>query len=776
MVLLFSMVWNLTGFSQQPNIIFIYADDWGYGDLSLHGHHTITTPNLDQLAAEGTEFLQFNVCNPVCSPSRVAVMTGLYPSRFHIHQHFANHQLNMDRNMPDWLDPSVPMISSLFKEAGYRTAHYGKWHLTNSGVIDPPLPLEYGYDESFVYNGPGPQVGVPATRSTAKGVDNCMDFIERDPDKPFFINLWIHESHAVIDPPQDAKDAYAHVEEPFRSYYACISYADRELGRLFHYLQDQQLDSSTLVIFSSDNGPELPSADSSAKTYYSRGETAGLRGQKRSLFEGGVGVPFIVHWPGTVPAGKINNTSHIAAVDILPSLCAVAGIDLPEEYISDGEDLSESLLGGDQQRKKPLFWDWRGASNLENWPRMAVRSGDWKFVINEDESEKLLFNIQANRVEENDSLEYYPELADSLYRMVSDWKEGLPRNIPIHEVGFYTNKDGNQVIVDFSETAGSLSELMDAEFRLYKSDKYTEIPIDSVSYDEQRIYLHLSEDPLPGPDDQLSIAFRTGKVSTSVGTSLLYFSTEAVENRIQSGPEIITLEFNVFDSSNMFRLPGAAVQTNDLVAETNLNGEAYFNLEEGSYTYGAEKDNYTSVTDSLVLSKDTLINLFLHPTLASVKFRISDGNNLLYQAEVEIDEKKAMSNSVGISIFEDLLIGKFYPYSITKTGYNELLDSLVLQRDTTISAALSLSTGMGSYAKDGLKVFPNPVQSTLFFESSETISRIEICDLRAAVIKLLEVNDFNATIDMTGYADGVYIARIYRDGLQTLSLNVIKSE
>jgi len=110
--------------AQQPNVIFIYADDWGYGDLSLHGHSTITTPNLDQLAQEGTEFLQFNVCNPVCSPSRVAIMTGHYPARHFVHQHFANHDLNMSRGMPDWLDPEAPMLSRLFQEAGYYTVQF----------------------------------------------------------------------------------------------------------------------------------------------------------------------------------------------------------------------------------------------------------------------------------------------------------------------------------------------------------------------------------------------------------------------------------------------------------------------------------------------------------------------------------------------------------------------------------------------------------------------------------------------------------------------------
>ena len=331
--------------AQKPNIIFIYADDWGYGDLSLHGHPVITTPNLDRLASEGMNFKQFNVLNPVCSPSRVAVMTGHYPSRYSIHQHFADPELNRSRDMPDWLDPQAPMLPRLLKEAGYKTAHYGKWHLTNTGVYNPPLPVEYGYDESRVFNGPGPNVGVPTGISTGATVDFTMDFIQRAGNEPFFVNLWIHESHTVIDPPQDAKDAYAHVEEPYRSYYACISYADRELGRLFQFLKENNLEENTLVIFSSDNGPEVPNEDPTRITYYSRGSTAGLRGQKRSLHEGGVGVPFIVHWPGRVPAGQVDHVTNISAVDILPTFLSIAGIDLPDNYKPDGEDLSASFFG-----------------------------------------------------------------------------------------------------------------------------------------------------------------------------------------------------------------------------------------------------------------------------------------------------------------------------------------------------------------------------------------------------------------------------------------------
>ena len=157
--------------------------------------------------------------------------------------------------------------------------------------------------------------------------------------------------------------------------------------------------------------------------------------------------------------------------------------------------MSGSLLGGDQQRTKPLFWDWRGASNFENWPRMAVRSGDWKFVSNGDGSQSHLFNIQASRVEEQDSSAFYPELTDSLFLLVSKWRERLPKNIPISKIRFYTNKGGDQVIIDFSATDATLGTVRDPVFRLYRSDKNMEIPIDSISHDARKIYLHLSAQP-----------------------------------------------------------------------------------------------------------------------------------------------------------------------------------------------------------------------------------------------------------------------------------------
>ena len=758
MTLLFCSVCVLQGFSQQPNIIFIYADDWGYGDMSLHGHHTLTTPNLDRLASEGTEFLQFNVCNPVCSPSRTAIMTGHYPARHHVHQHFADHDSNMDRHMPDWLDPAAPMLPRLMQENGYRTAHFGKWHLTSAMIYDPPLTADYGYNVVRNWHGNGPKVEGPRGESTGTCVDYSIDFINSNRDKPFFINLWIHESHTRIEPPQDAIDEYMHVEEPFRSYYACISYADRELGRLFQFLKDEKLDSTTLVIFSSDNGPEYPGSDPEAITYYSRGETAGLVGQKRSLFEGGVGLPFIVHWSGTVPAGKINNTTHIAAVDMLPSLCRIAGIDLPSDYIPDGEDLSESLLGGDQRRTRPVFWDWRGTTSKFSWPRNAVRSGNWKLLTDEYDS-LYLYNIQASRVEENDSSAFYPELADSLFTLITEWKKTLPENIPMDRVNFLTNEKGDRVIADFSSAEDTLGIVSAPEFRIYRSDG-SEIPVDAVSHDNSKIYLHLSTDPPLVPEDQLSIAFRSGEIISADNASLLFFSTEPVENRIQTGPALFTLELNVFDGSSGFRLADAELYVDSVNGLSNLNGEAFFNLNGGNYIYGAQKEGYTEASDTLSLNSDTLVRLLLYPTLATVKFRVTDGTVPLGNSEVVIDESNGLTNVVGITLFEDLDIGVQYPWSVTRTGYSEAKDTLLLQSDTTVQVVLSMSSGVPGTETLDLRVFPNPANESLFIRSARPIGNLEMFDMKGFLIREIRRPASKSSLSLTGLEPGTYLLKI----------------
>ncbi|MCB1089722.1 MAG: sulfatase-like hydrolase/transferase, partial [Verrucomicrobiae bacterium] len=171
----------------KPNIVFIFADDWGWGDLSCHGHPWLKTPNLDRLAREGTDFQQFNVLNPVCSPSRTAAMTGMVPARFCVHQHFAPGQ-NTERGMPDWLDPTAPTTARFLKGAGYRTGHFGKWHLTNTGALDAPKPSAYGFDRFAIYAGPGAAADQADVHDTAR---NAVRFIRESKGQPFFLDVWI---------------------------------------------------------------------------------------------------------------------------------------------------------------------------------------------------------------------------------------------------------------------------------------------------------------------------------------------------------------------------------------------------------------------------------------------------------------------------------------------------------------------------------------------------------------------------------------------------------
>lgn len=430
---------GLTAPSAKPNIVFIYADDWGWGDLSSHGHPYVKTPNLDRLRAEGTDFTQFNVLSPVCSPSRAAVMTGHYPARYSIHQHFASPELNRTNGMPDWLDPQAVTIPKLLKQAGYSTAHFGKWHLTGGGTAGAPTPDAYGYDESIVFNG---GAGWPAAirgneHATA---DNTAKFILANKDRPFFVNVWIHESHTPHTPTAESMAEYSHLDNRQQVYAAVIADGDKAVGAVLAAIKAAGVEQNTLVIFSSDNGPESQGESESQKklgsgygTYYSVGQTGGLRGHKRSLFEGGVRVPFIVRWPGKVPAGVVNDKTVVTAVDLLPTFCAIAGVSLPAGYTPDGENILPALTGHTPVRNKPVFWEWKGhAGEPDWWPRLAVRDGDWKLVMTYDGSRVELHQLINDRAESNDVSKEHPEIVSRLSRLALDWKATLPA-APDHE-------------------------------------------------------------------------------------------------------------------------------------------------------------------------------------------------------------------------------------------------------------------------------------------------------------------------------------------------------
>jgi arylsulfatase A-like enzyme len=419
----------------RPNVVLILADDWGWGDLSCHGHPWLQTPNLDRLAKEGTDFQQFNVLNPVCSPSRTAIMTGHYPARYGIHQHFATPTQNQERSMPDWLDPKAPLVTRLFQQAGYRTGHFGKWHLTSRNTHGAPAPAAYGIDESAIFNG-GAEVPSADLHATP---ENAAKFILASQGRPFFVNVWLHESHLPHVPTKASLEKWKHLDEQKRVYAAVITDGDNAVGQVLTALKTAGVEQNTIVLFTSDNGPESTAAAPQANQadpdtgvtgyggWYSIGSTGGLRGRKRSLFEGGVRVPFLVRWPGHTPAGAKNDRTAFSAVDLLPTLCAAAGVALPAGYRGDGENLLAAFNGQPTARMRPLFWEWRGKmAEPDWWPRLAVRDGNWKLALTEDGKRVELHRLDADRAESMDVAKANPEVVARLTKLALEWKATLP--------------------------------------------------------------------------------------------------------------------------------------------------------------------------------------------------------------------------------------------------------------------------------------------------------------------------------------------------------------
>ena len=421
----------------RPNIIFIFADDWGYGDLGIHGSTFCKTPRLDRMAAEGNDFQSFTVNHTVCSPSRTAVMTGHFPARHSVHQHFATVAHHQRAGMPDWLDPQAPMLPRMLKEAGYATAHFGKWHLCNNMIPDGPLPTAYGYDEFGAFNLPG---DAPEQMKTSAAFPRAVDFIRRHKDRPFFINLWIHETHTPHYPQEKYMQQFSGLDEQKQVYAAVIAEGDAGVGLVLDTLKDLGLDEKTLVIFSSDNGPEWTGSkretdDTSTGpglgTYYSVGETGGLKGRKRSLYAGGIRIPFIVRWPGVVPAGKTDRTSVLTAVDLLPTFLELAGKELPEGYQPDGMSLVPALRGEGLRRDRPIFWEWAPArDHPEVWPHVGIREGEWKLLLNEKLGRAELYDMENDWAEATDLSKAHPEIVDELMRKIHAWKKTLPAEPP----------------------------------------------------------------------------------------------------------------------------------------------------------------------------------------------------------------------------------------------------------------------------------------------------------------------------------------------------------
>lgn len=418
--------------ADKPNILFIFTDDWGWGDLGCHGHPYVKTPNIDRLAKEGTDFHRFTVASGVCSPSRTAVMTGHFPARYCIDGHFATPRSNAKRGMPDWLDPKTPTLPKMLQSAGYATAHFGKWHLANNMIPDSPLPKEYGYDEHGAFNCAGEQM--PVHEDAARAIA----FIEKNAasKKPFFINLWMHEPHTPFHTLPEYRRRFPKLGDTDNVYASVLSHADDRIGELLAALDRLKLSDNTLVIFSSDNGPAGSGRGGKLTTMYDSatgegfghgacvGTTGGRNGRKKSILQGGIGVPFIARWPGKIKAGAVDDGSWISAVDLLPTFCEIAGAQLPEGYLPDGKSQVATLQGTERPlRDKPLFW--KGLPNRQSTV-YSVLDGKWRLLTSMNLEVLELYDVNSDPLEKNNLKSSHPEIANELLKRLQAWHATLP--------------------------------------------------------------------------------------------------------------------------------------------------------------------------------------------------------------------------------------------------------------------------------------------------------------------------------------------------------------
>ena len=423
----------------RPNIVLILADDMGYGDLGCYGGRFAPTPNLDRMAREGIRFTQYYSASPICSPSRTGLTTGMTPGRWRITSYLQTRAGNAACGQADFLDPAAPSLARAMKAAGYATAHIGKWHMGGGrDVTNAPRFAAYGFDEhAGTYESPEPHPDITATNwiwcpqdkvkrwdRTAFFVDKTLDFLRRHRDRPCYVNLWTDDTH---DPyvPSDERLAEQPAEPAGeRKFRAVLDEYDRQMGRFFAGLKEAGLDDRTLVVFTSDNGA-LPN--------YRELRNGGLRGSKLSLYEGGIRMPFIVRWPGRVPAGRLDESSVLAAVDLFPSLCAIAGAAVPRGAAVEGQDRHGVLLGQPAERAGALFWEYgrndtsfRYPQGRARSPNVAVREGKWKLLVNADGTRTELYDLLADPKENVNRAEQEKQTAARLKAQALEWRRSLP--------------------------------------------------------------------------------------------------------------------------------------------------------------------------------------------------------------------------------------------------------------------------------------------------------------------------------------------------------------
>ncbi|MFC2081071.1 sulfatase [Bacteroidota bacterium] len=397
---------------KQPNILILYIDDMGYSQPSCYGGELISTPNMDQIAANGIRFTNGYVSAPICGPSRVGLLTGRYQAR-------TGHDANSGRAPGKELDLNEVTLAEYLKKEGYKTGIVGKWHLGETELAH--LPLSRGFD---YYVGHGGNINEKNGRQYMKGNKSvefpahpitsetwgkrAVEFISENCNDPFFLYLAFNAIHTPIVAKEETLEKLSYIEnKQARLYAGLIKEADDAIGEVMKKLRDLDLLENTLVFCISDNGGAYPIA-----------EMNGFRGRKWYVFEGGIRVPYMVQWKGVIEPGRISD-EPVIQLDVLPTALAAAGGNAAPEKELDGLNLLPLLTGKKENLGREALY-WRFGSQF------AIRKGDWKLVkAIKTQDKPMLVNLKNDPGERYDLAEEYPEITKELQEMWNEWNSRM---------------------------------------------------------------------------------------------------------------------------------------------------------------------------------------------------------------------------------------------------------------------------------------------------------------------------------------------------------------
>lgn len=421
-IALFAVAANAAG--QKPNIVFILADDLGIDDLACYGRADHLTPHLDKLAAEGVRLITAYCAQPICSPTRAALMTGKTPARLHLTTYLpgradAPSQMLLHPKIALQLPLEERTIAEMLKEGGYATACIGKWHLGDAGFG----PEKQGFDVVFA----GEATTTPSAEEGGKGeyglTARAERFIEENKARPFFLHLAHNNPHVPLAARPELVAKHARAFNPI--YAAMIETLDDSIGRLLAKLDQLGLREQTLVVFTSDNGGlhvlETPNTPAT--------RNAPFRAGKGYLYEGGLRVPAIARWPGRITPGTVMADAMIST-DWVPTLLEVAGLPIPKDL--DGISLAGLFTRGEHLPGRALYWHFPHYTNQGSKPAGAVREGDWKCIEHYEDGRVELFNLADDKGETTDLSVREPKRAADLRGKLAAWRQsvGAQENTP----------------------------------------------------------------------------------------------------------------------------------------------------------------------------------------------------------------------------------------------------------------------------------------------------------------------------------------------------------